>query len=134
MITISDDRCAAIVLHCLYSKPIGERVPNIMALRHLCSPKLDGIDEQRLIDVVAAPDGLRGRGLIDCAVAEGDGQVFAVANVELTSQGRACVEEHSPLFRLRRLRDQVCEHAADELVSGIVGAVLGWLLRGWITR
>jgi hypothetical protein len=130
MKTISNDRCAAIVLRCLYSKPIGTHIPNIAALKALCAPKLNGIDEPQPMNFVAALGGLRRQGLIQCNPVEGDGTTLDIFDVELTSEGRTWAEEHSPAFRLRRFGWWLGKHIIAELITVIVTIVVGLLLRG----
>jgi hypothetical protein len=132
--TVSDSAAETTILRRLYDKPVGERVSSVQALKELCSPALNNIAEQHLIDIVAAPDGLLGHGLVACCALQGEGRVFAVANIELTNEGRTWVEERSVKSRLGRLGSWLCEHVVAELVSFAVGSVLGWLVRGWIPR
>jgi hypothetical protein len=68
MKSVNNDRYAAIALRCLYSKPIGTPVSNVAALKALCRPRLDEVEDRLLANIVG--EGLRGLGRITCTPAE----------------------------------------------------------------
>jgi len=52
MKSVNNDRYAAIALRCLYSKPIGTPVSNVAALKALCKPRLDEVEDRLLANIV----------------------------------------------------------------------------------
>lgn len=130
---VDNDKLARIVLRCLYAKPIGVDTPNIAALKSLCSPKLNGIEVQLLTNIVAgSPAGLRGRGYVTCKPGGVQGHLFEALDIELTDEGRAWVEQHAPQRPLRRAGAWLLELVAAAVVTGVIGGLVGWFLRGWL--
>ena len=130
MKSVNNDRYATIALRCLYSKPIGTPVSNVAALKALCKPRLDEVEDRLLANIVG--EGLRGLGRITCTTGGVRGHLLGAFDIEITNAGRTWVEEHSLAFKLRHLAGWLCEHVAAELISVAVGSVLGWFLRGWL--
>lgn len=140
MKTADNDRIAHTVLRCLYTKPIGVNVPNIRALKSLCKPKLDAVDDKVLANIVAgSPAGLRGLGLVTCTAGGTQGHLFGALDIDLTDEGRAWVLQHSRLRFAQHVGAWLVEHVAAAVISAVIAGALagglgGWFLRGWLKR